>query len=295
MLEKLIAYRGAGSDSLWIAGGLLLVVFIGYVDLVTGYEVSFSIFYVLPITAVSWFTNKRVGYSFCVLSAIVWLLADFGSGHEYSNFLFPYWNMIVRLGFFVIIALILSELRVRLDREAELARRDFVTGLPNRRHFQELVELQLSPNTSGDGPLTLAYVEWGALKMVNEQLGFTIGDQTLMDIGEVIRKKAPAQNLVARIGPARFAMCLPSTSSESARPVITEVFKDLRLFEKQRGRGPLLWVAALTCVPLPENVEPLFEEAERLLEEAKRSKMDEPKFALVDGPSLRRHIIRRID
>lgn len=230
-----------------------------------------------------------------MLSAIVWLLADFGSGHVYSNPLIPYWNMSVRLGFFVIITLILSELRIRLDREAELARRDFVTGLSNRRHFQELLELELSHNTSPHKPLTLAYLEWGGLKMVNEKLGFIIGDRALSEIGEIIRKKALRHDLVARIGPARFAMCLPNTALESACPLITEVVKDLRLFEKQHGRGAIFWVAVLTCSPQPGRVEPLFEEVERLLQVAKKSNMDEPKFEHVDGASMSRQISRRID
>lgn len=61
MFEKIFAYRGVGSNSLWISAGISLVVLIGYVDFLTGYEASFSVFYVLPIATVSWFTNKRVG------------------------------------------------------------------------------------------------------------------------------------------------------------------------------------------------------------------------------------------
>jgi len=217
MFEKMFSYCHIGSNAMWITAGISLVIVIGYVDLLTGYEVSFSIFYVLPIAMVSWFTNKRIGYFLCALCAIVWLLADFGSGHQYSNALIPYWNMSVRLGFFFIIALTLSELGFRLDREAELARRDFVTGLPNRRCFQELVELELDRNASPEKPQTLAYFEWGALTRVNEQLGFTAGDQALSDIGEIIRRKSPRQDLVSRIGPARFAMYLPNTAVDSAR------------------------------------------------------------------------------
>ncbi len=295
MFEKLLAYRGVGSNLFWITAGISLVIVIGSVDLLTGYEASFSIFYILPIATVSWFSNKRVGYWFCGLCAIVWLLADLGSGHVYSNPLIPYWNTSVRLGFFLIIAVTLSELRVRIDREVELARRDFVTGLANRRYFQELVELELSQNTSPDRPLTLVYLQWGALTMVNEQLGFTIGDQTLSEIGEIIKQKASRHDLVGRIGSAQFAMCLPNTALESARPIITEVVKDLRLFEKQRGRGANFWVAVLTCISQPEHVEALFEEVENLLQTAKKSDMGEPKFELVNGASLGRRITRRID
>ena len=295
MFETLFSYRHVGSKTLWIAAAMSLVLVIGYVDLLTGYEVSFSIFYVLPIALASWFTSKRIGYLFCGLCAIVWLLADFGSGHVYSNPLIPYWNMGVRLGFFFIIALILAELGFRLDREAELARRDFVTGLPNRRHFQELFELELSRNTSPEKPQTLAYFEWGALTRVNEKLGFTVGDQALRDIGEIITRKAPRQDLVGRIGPARFAMYLPNTAVDSARALITEVVKDLRLFEKQRGRQAMFCVAVLTCIPQPEHVESFLEEVERELEGVKDSHMDEPKFELVNEASLGRRVTRRLE
>jgi len=97
------------------------VLLLGLLDYMIGPEVAFSIFYLLPISMISWYAGKKYGFTLSAFSAAVWLIADLASGHIYTFGLIPIWNSIMRLGMFALISVLLTELRRYLD---ELHQRD---------------------------------------------------------------------------------------------------------------------------------------------------------------------------
>lgn len=120
MKEKLLAYLEKQSFLSLIVTGLVLVGLIGLTDYLTGYELSFSIFYLIPILLVTWYVNRPAGILISVTGALVWLLTDLLAGHIYSHPAIPYWNAAVRLGFFLIVTYILAALRASLQQKEEL-------------------------------------------------------------------------------------------------------------------------------------------------------------------------------
>jgi signal transduction histidine kinase len=104
-----------------LALGLVLVGLIGVLDYLTGDELSFSIFYLIPIALVAWFGGRPAGLITSTASALSWLAADLLAGHPYSNPLFPLWNSLVRLGFFLIVTFTLSAVRAARARNEELS------------------------------------------------------------------------------------------------------------------------------------------------------------------------------
>ncbi|MBM3125360.1 MAG: hypothetical protein FJZ87_09850 [Chloroflexi bacterium] len=117
---------------------IVLIFVIGLLDYATGYEYAFSLFYVFPISLVTWYSTPIVGFVTCAVSAIVWFWADTSAGNPYSSFLIPYWNSSIRFSFFIIIASLLSALKSALQREKELSLTDYLTGASNFRHFYEV-------------------------------------------------------------------------------------------------------------------------------------------------------------
>ncbi len=103
-----------------LALGAVLVVLIGFVDYVTGSEISFSIFYLLPISLMTWYIDRRTGLIVAAISAAIWLLADLSGSRVYSSSAIPYWNAAVRFGFFVIVTYGLASLRATERRQEEL-------------------------------------------------------------------------------------------------------------------------------------------------------------------------------
>jgi signal transduction histidine kinase len=92
------------------------------VDFATGYEISFSIFYLVPVAFATWYGNRQLGLFFASICAAAWVGVDFLGNHPYSHPAIPLWNGVVRLGFFGIVTLLLDARRRTEDelREAKL-------------------------------------------------------------------------------------------------------------------------------------------------------------------------------
>lgn len=121
----------------WFLAGVIVVLFIGLTDYATGEEISFSIFYLLPVGITTWFVGRNTGLFFATISAISWLAADLFGGHLYSHPAIPYWNMLVRFGFFLIVLIILSRLKGTYEHVKALSRVDPLTGVLNAKGVSE--------------------------------------------------------------------------------------------------------------------------------------------------------------
>jgi signal transduction histidine kinase len=100
--------------------GIILVLLVGVVDYITGAELSISIFYMVPISLSVCIINRRVGVFLSGLSSGVGLITDLVAGHTYSHPIIVYWNNAMQFGFFLIIVLILSTLRIRYEKMGKL-------------------------------------------------------------------------------------------------------------------------------------------------------------------------------
>ena len=101
---------------------LLVLALIGIVDYITGYEISTSVFYLIPIALASWYASRRYAIAISILCAIVWGYIDSSSGHPYTHAWIPYWNAFVRFGFFLVVMSLLTTLKLNLAREERLSR-----------------------------------------------------------------------------------------------------------------------------------------------------------------------------
>jgi signal transduction histidine kinase len=93
---------------------------IAYLDLITGYDLGFFVFYFIPISVISWFAGRTYGIALSLVAAIVWLLVDQLISHPYSNWAFPFWNAFVRWTSFVILSLAITEIKAMLEKEKNL-------------------------------------------------------------------------------------------------------------------------------------------------------------------------------
>ena len=166
------------SHHFWITTGLLLIVLVALIDVLTGPEISFAIFYVIPIVLVTWFTGRPLGVATSIASAIAWFIADTASGTTFSHPLIRYWNGSTRLAFFLMTTFFLPLLQT-LEREKELARRDYLTGAANRRFFVESLEGELVRSQRYARPFTIAFADIDNFKAVNDRFGHAVGDQLL--------------------------------------------------------------------------------------------------------------------
>lgn len=123
-----------------------------------------------------------------------------------------------------------SELRLRklvAEQTAELqllARQDALTGLANRRAFDEALQHEYQRATRYHTTLCLALLDVDHFKRVNDQLSHAVGDEVLKRVAAVLKQQSRSIDLLARWGGEEFAILLPDTSLEDA----TEVCERLR-------------------------------------------------------------------
>lgn len=96
----------------------------------------------------------------------------------------------------------------------ELAMRDGLTGLFNRRVFDEM--LQIESRRPELLPLSLLMIDLDDFKQINDRFGHQAGDQVLAKVGKILRENFRGSDLVARYGGEEFAVMLPTTTSTIA-------------------------------------------------------------------------------
>jgi diguanylate cyclase (GGDEF)-like protein len=263
--------------------GFVLTGLIGIADFLMGYEMSFSVFYVLPVAIVTWLTSRRLGLVTSLFGAFVWLGADLTSGHTYSHPLIPIWNTFIRLAFFVIITLLLSALKKATEREREFARVDNLTGAANPRFFYDLAQMEIERFQRYKHPFTVAYIDLDNFKTVNDRFGHLTGDQVLRIVAISARKYLRKTDVIARLGGDEFALLLPETNEESARAALSKIQEGL-LEEMRLGNWPITFsIGVLTCNVAPLTTEELVSMADELMYSVKHESKNSIRFSTYAG------------
>ncbi len=110
-----------GSRPAFIFTGCLLLLLLGWVDYITGYELGFFVFYTVPIGLAAWYLGRWPGIGVALGATIAWWLADALAGAKYSSQFSFWWNSSVHFSAFVINAVTIAKIRVELRHRHELA------------------------------------------------------------------------------------------------------------------------------------------------------------------------------
>lgn len=261
---------------------LLLVLLIATIDYILPFDITLSIFYVIPILVASWFAGPRIGLTIAAISASLWLSSELLLNHD-TSVLPLYWNMGVRLGFFLIISYLLSALKQAYDREKRLARSDVLTGVINRRYFQELLVSEFRRSTRFGSPLTLAYIDVDNFKGVNDHYGHSTGDLLLNLIAQSMARQVRAIDVVARLGGDEFVLMLPQTGPNQARVVLPRVQKQLMRIVQQHGWPISFSIGVVTFMAMPETVEDLVNQADHLMYHVKSRGKNRIEYGVFEG------------
>lgn len=129
-------------------------------------------------------------------------------------------NALVEFAAHGALALRKSTLLAEVER---LARVDSLTGLPNRRTFDEALDRELVRAARSGEPLSLVMIDVDHFKRINDSLGHAGGDEVLRRIGRILATTLRQIDLAARFGGEEFALVLPDCSAPAALMLTEEL------------------------------------------------------------------------
>ena len=275
-LEKL-------SKPLWLAITCLLIMGLGTLDFLTGYELSFSLFYLLPIALVAWFAGKRFGIAASIISACVWLAADVLSGNQYSHPVIYFWNSAIRFGFFIIVTLLLALLKNTLEHEKSLSRIDRLTGATSADFFYDVLQTEIDRFKRYKHTFTVAYIDLDNFKTVNDRLGHSMGDTVLRTVVQHTLDELRKTDIVARLGGDEFAILLPETDHITAQVVLSKIQQGLLIEMEKSGLPVTFSIGATTFTATPDTANELIKMVDDLMYTVKNNGKNAIQYSVYEG------------
>lgn len=208
---------------LWISMGLAFVALVGVKSHPLNAEFSYWLIYLIPVFIVTWFSERWAGIVISTICALTWIIGDISSGITYSHFTIPYWKATARLGSFLILTFTFSSLKSALKNEKEVSRTDSLTGVGNRRYFNELAEMEIHRSLRYKHPFTIIYIDLDDFKMINDYFGHSKGDHVLRAVAQAIQKEIRSTDKIARLGGDEFLVLLPETGFEAAELIFSKI------------------------------------------------------------------------
>lgn len=155
----------------------------------------------------------------------------------------------------------------------EMAIRDTLTGLYNRRYFQQILDYELNRAKRYHQALSLIFIDLDHFKEINDQFGHSVGDQFLKQISQKLSSLFRTTDLVARYAGDEFVAILPATASEGAMILAKRIQEALGVYQIM-VRGRTLQVSVSIGVDTYESGEgvggvTLIDRADKAMYEAK--------------------------
>jgi diguanylate cyclase len=168
-----------------------------------------------------------------------------------------------------------NKLKKELEQSKREAKTDTLTGLANRKAFDELVN-KVTQDADGSGlDVCLLFCDLDNFKDINDKHGHLVGDQVLKVIANTLKDSVKGRDLVARYGGEEFSIILLNTSLQNAKGLAETIRKEVaskRIQRKdtQESLGQITISFGVARYVPSEGVESFMQRADRALYMSKR-------------------------
>ncbi len=122
-----------------VVAGIVILLILGWIDYLTGYEFGFFIFYFIPVSITAWYGGRKSGIAMACASAVCWYLADRMTHHPYPRPYLIYWETFARYVSFLTTALTLSKIRETIY-DGQRVREELDRALEENRELKRMLK-----------------------------------------------------------------------------------------------------------------------------------------------------------
>ena len=271
-VARLLAQASSGRTPLYMtAGAVALVVVVGVIDYLTGFQSSFAPMYMVPVAVIAWFRGRSAGVVAAFFAGAVQLSFDYAAAGSTRYLAGIAWNTVSVVLLATFMAVTLALLHNVLDQESRLARTDPTTEVSNARGFSEQLAAEIARSRRYGRSFSVAYLDLDDFKQVNDRLGHAAGDRLLKLAGVAMTRMLRESDSIGRLGGDEFALLFPETGEDAARTVgdkLLETFAELSRDEDWRTAAS---IGIATFTQPPESGDEVLRCADDLMYEAKRA------------------------
>jgi len=162
------------------------------------------------------------------------------------------------------------------EERTQQACTDALTGLHNRREFDDQLRKQIARSRRSGEVFSLLLADLDQFKAINDTRGHQAGDRALRETADLLRAAVRAEDLVARFGGDELAILMPGCAADAAREAADRLLKAVRRAAIPTGPGPKVTLS-IGCASYPEqgtDAATLIAGADRALYQAKRAGRD---------------------
>jgi len=228
---------------------------------------STNLLYLFPLNLLSLHSDVYRHLVTATLGAFALQAITIGNDHTLSHL------EALSLGLLVPLAILISISTARASRihfieTLRLAASDRLTGLPNRRSFQYMSELEVARQKRNGGEFSLAIITLSNLREINQAHGYHAGDEALRLLASILRDHIRLTDTAARLDGDEFAMLLPNTNAsgcdELCRQLVTKIEAQM-----ERAALPLRTrIGHVTITTPPGSITDIYKQAENAIRTA---------------------------
>jgi len=170
-----------------------------------------------------------------------------------------------------------NRLNEAMEQLADLAMRDELTGLYNRRYIMDVLSRQKAMADRGHISFTLCYCDLDHFKEINDRYGHHTGDQVLMDFARIAESVVRSVDFVARLGGEEFLLVLVGADGETAGGVARRLCERTRFLAMIPDEPDFRLTVSVGIASFQrgERVEDVIQRADGALYEAKSQGRDQ--------------------
>ena len=168
-------------------------------------------------------------------------------------------QLLVSIGAYASVAIERSRFYQKTEELKKISITDSLTGLLNRRYFQERMSEEIERSRRHHLPLSLIMLDVDDFKRVNDSLGHLIGDEVLKATARCLRNSIRTIDVAARYGGEEFTVILPQTSKADAQTIAERICAEVYRLDLPfiKSDHKLVLSASLGLATYPEDAETL--------------------------------------